>query len=523
MLVAVEIENFKGVGSRTRVDLKPLTLLFGPNSAGKSSVLHSLHYAREILEHRNSDPDTTEVGGPFVDLGGFESLVHLREKEERDVVIRFCVDPQGNDIPERTREPHRWVELRDYNNELYKQVQEFCVELTIGWHDRLERSTVTGFALEVNGESVGELRVAADGQRVDLCGLNFSHPLLRYNWNRVVGNSRSEETDEAIQEFYDDLAEFDRFECPEMHSSAVPLWDDALWLDFDGVEVVEPYRGGSLIYRLTAFFAGLGGMLRSELASLRYLGPIRETPPRGYSAPLTPDISRWSTGLAAWDRLIGADDTFVLQVNRWLDRIGSGSAVRIEEYKELPLESFLMASLRSRALIDDAEAISEALNRLPTHRRVVVVDLERQLPVAPTDVGIGISQVVPVIVAATDSDGEASPRVIAIEQPELHVHPSVQVELGDLFAWRATARSGICILETHSEHLMLRLLRRIQETHRGEVEPGRPRLAANQLSVLFVEQEEGEVRVTPLAISDRGEFVDRWPQGFFEERVKELF
>jgi predicted ATP-dependent endonuclease of OLD family len=46
----IEIENFKGIGGRQLIDLKPITLLFGPNSAGKSTILQSLHYIREILE-----------------------------------------------------------------------------------------------------------------------------------------------------------------------------------------------------------------------------------------------------------------------------------------------------------------------------------------------------------------------------------------------------------------------------------------------------------------------------------------
>ena len=54
-LSRIEIENFKGIGPAQIIDLKPITLLFGPNSAGKSTILQSLHYLREILERRNGD------------------------------------------------------------------------------------------------------------------------------------------------------------------------------------------------------------------------------------------------------------------------------------------------------------------------------------------------------------------------------------------------------------------------------------------------------------------------------------
>ena len=74
----IEIENFKGIGSRQIIELKPITLLFGPNSAGKSTILQALHYLREILERRNIDPDLTIAGG-LIDLGGFTTLVHNHE------------------------------------------------------------------------------------------------------------------------------------------------------------------------------------------------------------------------------------------------------------------------------------------------------------------------------------------------------------------------------------------------------------------------------------------------------------
>ncbi len=86
-----------------------------------------------------------------------------------------------------------------------------------------------------------------------------------------------------------------------------------------------------------------------------------------------------------------------------------------------------------------------------------------------------------------------------------------------------TDRGGSFLLETHSEHLILRLLRRIQETTEGTLPAEAQPLKADDVSVVFVEQHNGESRVTPLPIDDTGEFTRHWPQGFFEERVHELF
>ena len=97
-LTRIEIENFKGIGSRQRIDLRPITLLFGPNSAGKSTILQALHYLREILERGNVDPDRTIAGG-LIDLGGFATLVHNHELD-RTVTLKVVLelsDEQGSD------------------------------------------------------------------------------------------------------------------------------------------------------------------------------------------------------------------------------------------------------------------------------------------------------------------------------------------------------------------------------------------------------------------------------------------
>lgn len=74
-LKAIGIEKFKATQGPAEIDIKPITLLFGPNSAGKSTIIQFHHYAPEIIERENVDPDQTAIGGAL-DLGGFQQLVH---------------------------------------------------------------------------------------------------------------------------------------------------------------------------------------------------------------------------------------------------------------------------------------------------------------------------------------------------------------------------------------------------------------------------------------------------------------
>lgn len=75
MITAITLENFKGISQSATIPLRPLTIMFGKNSAGKSTVVQALHYASEIFERNNLNADRTLLGGASVDLGGFRNLV----------------------------------------------------------------------------------------------------------------------------------------------------------------------------------------------------------------------------------------------------------------------------------------------------------------------------------------------------------------------------------------------------------------------------------------------------------------
>jgi predicted ATPase len=114
--------------------------------------------------------------------------------------------------------------------------------------------------------------------------------------------------------------------------------------------------------------------------------------------------------------------------------------------------------------------------------------------------------------------------VIAIEQPELHIHPAIQVELADLFARYAIQHNKLLLLETHSEHLLLRLLRRIRGSEsQGRSESPEHILRKEDVSVQYVQPTPEGTHFERLRIDSDGDFLDEWPDGFFDERDEELF
>lgn len=571
-LKRIEIENFKGISARQSIDLKPITLLFGPNSAGKSTILQALHYVREILERNNPDPDQTIAGG-LIDLGGFKALVHNHEFH-RPITIKLVIDlteEQGSDWLSLNSgasiddEAFKNLSVRyivGENTDLkdYAVVQEVGVTVEVRWSDQLERPYVSILSSEMDGEPVASIKSPPQEGRAIITDFNFAHPLLQQivDQDDLVDDEIVDGLDDAPEE-----AEGDPFNSPlagEVWELSRDLARDTVAFDGDDFRVsvdtefgalpvvssslasdlrdpdVSKFEVESLTPRVRALSSLLDELLLGParivtqyLSQMTYVGPLREIPARSYRAQLSPDESRWAQGLAAWD-LLHTDPSGKLMetVNTWLSsEEGIGTDYRLEDvaFREIPVPS-RMSTLFDRGLTeDDLGELQDLYETLPVRHEIALRDFNKGILVAPSDVGVGISQMIPVLV------GCLSDRVglMAVEQPELHIHPAIQVGMGDLFIKSAMgndeAGSGAksLLIETHSEHIMLRLLRRIRETSEGELPPGAPSMAPGDLAVIYVETTELSVSFSGLRVDKDGEFIDRWPRGFFEERSEELF
>ena len=625
LITAIEIENFKGIGAPVRIDLRPITLLFGRNSAGKSTILQALCYAHEILSHRNVDAHKTELGGDQIDLGGFRQFVHGHDTSR---TIRLCFElnlenwrvpeplmekmthPKHLKIQEDTNDFRACVEA----NDPAKLARSGWVELTVRAVGFGKEPMIESYEVGINESLVGRIHGSdeTDFSRMKLT-FNWTHPLFR----ELRDDRAPVQPAMAIaRETPDSEKDEWRLACATLYGgleSPLPDWDDLLHPDADDLAynddlALDLERWESTIAVLfqalvSGVLVGVGRTLRDELARLRYVGPLRELRQRT-GGPSDPHRrGHWSDGSAAWDLLLDRDqgDDFwdgdlLKGVNEWLacnHRLDTGYRLRRQSTVQLPADAppvsrirrheQLFAEYRSEeGVVDvdkfirdkkplfvkklgfspdqtekriregfklelvgiveqlergnpasDVKALVRAVAKAKVQRTLQLVTADNELPVRTSDIGVGVSQILPVVVAALDPD---RPGITAVEQPELHVHPKMQVELGDLFAAalhrpvfgmsemeRPDRPPGIFLIETHSEHLALRLLRRIEETHSGELPEGKPALKPEQVSVVFLEQTDGEVRATRLRIDETGEFIDRWPQGFFEERSDELF
>lgn len=523
MITAIEIENFKGIGNRVRIDLRPITLLFGANSSGKSTIIHALHYAREILFRGNLDADRTETGGDLIDLGGFLNFIHNRDLN-REISLGFEMSvPDGELLPYFGRTPDQ--PFGETTLDFLSHVKEVAVDLRMAWSQALNRPFVKRYAVSLDNEPAGVITASPDSPGQASLHVERWHPWL---------NARSDEEDADAPTQWQELVDRALPNSPlkwfellvESRSEALPDFDSGLSCPrlFEDIDDDQGKAADAMMRVLSRAIVGPGGLLRDTLARLRYLGPLREKPARNYEAPRFPDASRWASGIAAWDRLYADAGHLVDEVGDWMSdsaRLATGCRLYRQEYKEIDVADPSIVRLIGNHPFDDADLteVKQAIKSMPSRRRLYLVDQQTGEELFPHDVGEGISQIVPVIVGVLASGASLT----MIEQPELHVHPGVQVGLGDLLIEGACRERNVMLVETHSEHLILRLLRRLRETNERELPPDHRGLTPTQLSVLFLESTDDGIRVTPLEVDKAGEFVDRWPRGFFEERAGELF
>ena len=148
----------------------------------------------------------------------------------------------------------------------------------------------------------------------------------------------------------------------------------------------------------------------------------------------------------------------------------------------------------------------------------MLMDRDRGVRLNFDEVGFGLSQFLPVLLACYEQQdyyGSGPSGTLLVEEPEAHIHPALQSEIGDLFLDAATRNEhplAHIICETHSEHILLRLQRRVREG----------KLAPNQIAVLYVENLGNESVVREMPLNERGELIRDWPGGFFQEGIREV-
>jgi predicted ATPase len=569
ILSALKVGNFKAFAETQSIPLRPITLIFGPNSAGKSSFIHSLALAHEGLSSGKLNSFRTEIGGTAIDLGGFRQFVHKTERGRR-VEWGVEMDTAGlsGQLGERLASVKRVTVSVLIGLEGEPDTENLLAELGFGEPSPIytgkeqegaeARVVVMAYEFSADGVLLVKMSRRRDGT-LRLDQLNRDHAVFRKVLEAIVLTSTT--TDKVSEADLDALRKAVDQLVPEIQAKADRLLPQVLLpgggRDSAAEALLRPVSRGNREAELAetvAFFFpraladlvnGVNEVVRDEFGALSYLGPLRSFPPRHLAFAEHEDRNWYAGGGYAWD-VVRQDAGIRDTVNRWLGgpalktpyRVGVRALFALDQMSQ-PLSGELMDLVEGATVIPDQETdigysaqlddpdaaargVLKAMRESNVDRitELVLVDQRTKTVVSHRDVGIGVSQVLPVLVMAYGSKG----RIVAMEQPEIHLHPALQAELGDVFIEAAVGeRRNTFILETHSEHLILRLLRRVRETASGELLAGASPLRPENLAVIYVQAEKDGAKVIEIPVTPEGDFARPWPEGFFGERVKELF
>lgn len=440
MLTRLRFRNFKAWPDSGDIRLAPLTVLFGTNSAGKTSIPQLLL----LMKQTAASPDRQRA----LQLGDSRSLVELGAYD--DIVHRHDVErPLEIELEWVASEP---LHVQDSGSgaQYAGDHLRFSVQIR---GDRRHQPVVQRFRYELEGRDGGGLDI-----ELRRTGAGFALTSDRYALLRQPGRPRL---------------------LPEPHR-------------FYGFpdEVTASYRNAT-------FTSDLVLALEKLLGRVYYVGPLRDHPSRWYVWSGERPEHVGTRGENAIEAILaGQDRTFTLRPRE----------------RKTALPALVAGRLRAMGLIRDFR-----IARLGRHRKEyeVLVRTGSHMPdVKLTDVGFGVSQILPVVVECFYVPRRS---VVIFEQPEIHLHPRVQAELADLFIDAIRAREDgqprDCqfIIESHSEHFLRRLQRRIAEEA----------LSAEDAALYFVHTDRQHARLERLELDTLGN-IKNWPTGFFGDEMEDL-
>jgi predicted ATPase len=450
MLTHLRLKNFKGWKDTTKIRMAPLTVFFGTNSSGKSSIEQFLLMLKQTVD--SSDRKMVIFPGDVntpVNLGSFEELVFGR----------------------------------DTKNELEFSF-EWGLPKSLTVRDPRSKSTYTGDQMRFSAE-VGMVGEKSPTLAVD----HFEYELRKDN-SKIM--TVEVERKQAARDEYKLSA--NPYTLTRNPGRGWPPGSPTKFYGFP--DQIQAY------YQNADFVKDFSLEMERLLRSVSYLGPLRSKGQRLYS---------W-TG--------GAPDSVGYSGENTISALLAAKERRLNTAKgkkRRSFQQFIAEKLQQLELIDEFE-----VKQISVHRKEYEVKVKT--PGSPflvdlPDVGFGISQVLPVIVQCFYAPAGS---ILFIEQPELHLHPRAQSHLADLFInvlqsrEEGKERDIQLIIETHSEHFLHRLQRRIAEA--GAEYP----ISMEQVAAYFAHTTGSESKLESLDVDMFGN-IRNWPDKFFGDSMGDLF
>lgn len=440
---------------KASMDLRRLNIIVGPNNSGKSSLIAAFRLVCQTLDSYD-DQVALLLNGPFGDFGTFKDLVY-RNHRGRPLEISFDVDIPSVNPPESTRNLASFHLVFKYSQE---DREIFAQDIEI----------------RLDGEHLISLRYSKEGRRhnVERLGRSDIPPSLK---NMISREFR-------VRHFF-----------PVPMSQRLGVFDrDRAGPYREFLEKINSGPDQDVSRKLTRIWSRVATLI----SNTDYLGPLRTAPARTYL--FTGERSRRiGIGGENLTSLLATKDR-----KRTRDRDESGKSLSLQDRINDWLQKSEMARKASLAPISDR------------HFEIRIQNFFTKEDQNIADVGFGHSQVLPFLAGGYALGPNSA---YFAEQPELHLHPKAQAELGDYLLDLYEQRTQV-LIETHSEHLILRLQQHIAA---GSID-------CSDVRVFYVSNAPTPVEgtaagdleeITILDLDKQGQFTTPWPKGFFPEKLEE--
>ena len=493
---AFRLENFMAFADTGWLELRPITLLFGRNSSGKSVIIRALRLLKQSLDHVSEHVPFVFAAENGVDLGEFKTTVHKQaEKEPITFHFRCDLSRATTDVLEALRERinrllieggHQPIPSKDMSTDL-------DISLSFAWDQKNRYVVPIAIQIICPWDAIEEL-----GRRVIFSSERHMEEIEKQgSWTWL------DEWTPWSEFLYEH--ESSKVEAPwasATFSLSVGFWPRLTALP--GKILPDDPKSTTDFGLIANLLGEFQAIIEEFLRSIEYLGPVRPAPTRAYSLDQF-EKRRWEQrGLKAFIRYLSedVDEEKVNQISEWIRRLELGTAVKPTKYYAGDL------GLMSEVIVDESQEIPK-------------VNL--------VDVGFGASQVLPILVQSVLAEPG---KLVIIEQPELHLHPRAQARLADLFVDKIQKlvedpkqpgkpkreyTDVHFLLETHSEHILLRLRRWATEHEQGKrkLSSENKYLELKELAPYFIHRGGGKVKgtITLLEINKFGE-LENLPEGF---------
>jgi predicted ATPase len=469
MIKKLALENFQGFADYLEVRLAPLTLIFGPNSSGKSSVIRSLLMFQQSVEALVLGHQSFVMRGNSIDLASFSNVIN-RHEIKRLLSIGISapailpslvrVNPSRNN----TQGPPSYLQ----------RIEDVFYKVSAS------QDGITSIQFEITFGPVAPNGPAFWQPKPGTVGMKMSRNENGSLWiEEFIGW-------EILEDWY----------LESIRNSEAGLDSNTFGAEERQIPVMIPSKQDWENVLSSARLRGLfiRGSISRSLEGITHVKPLRDIPERLLIVDDSETDGRPSVLYSRRRRQPSHD-----VVSEWIRTLTKGQyELRTVEFESQ--EVGFLGSLRARHLFDT----------------------KTQTQVSFRDAGVGLSQVLPIIEAlevaqmGAGRDGISSMKTVLIEQPELHLHPRMQADLMDLMISVAgdSARGVQILAETHSENMVLRLQKRIRE---GTIRP-------EDVSIIYADRDiEGNNTLTPQLMDDSGDFIEPWPLSFADVRVQDLF